>query len=34
MKFVGKCKKCGKHRYINDDGFCKKCNKIGVHHAN
>lgn len=28
MKFVGKCKKCGKHRYINDDGFCKKCNKV------
>ena len=27
MKSVGKCKKCGKHKYINDDGFCKKCNK-------
>lgn len=28
MKFVGKCKNCGKHKYINDAGFCKKCNKI------
>ena len=27
MKLVGKCNKCGKHKYINDDGFCKKCNK-------
>ena len=28
MKFVEKCKNCGKVKLVNDAGLCKKCNKI------
>ena len=27
MKYVEKCKDCGKVKLVNDEGLCKKCNK-------
>ena len=34
MKTVGKCKVCGRHKYVGNNGLCKKCNKSGGYNDN